>query len=194
MASRDRKTAIVGGIVVVSLLVIGRGVPAWNRWRIENEESARVVLAQAFEVALSVNRAREIDAIHRRSGVQKIEVKPAFVSGSEISTGAANLAAIVVDVANGNGVRMGSLQTSADSATLQDGNVAHVRVRGEATGDVSGVTKFLASLESGLPLIAVRELSIAQGDPISPPDRPESLRVGFVIEALVHIDQPVPSK
>jgi hypothetical protein len=145
-------------------------------------------------VALSVNRAREIGAVHRRSDAQKKEVTPAFVSGSEVSTAAANLAAIVVDAANGNGVRMGSLQTSADSATLQSGNVAHVRVRGEATGDVSGVTQFLASLESGLPLIAVRELSVTQGEPTAAPDRPESLRVGFVIEGLARIDPPDPTK
>jgi hypothetical protein len=194
VASRDRKTAIVGGIVVLSLLLAGRGVPAWHRWRINAKESTESVLAEASEVAGSVDRAREFDAANRRAALQRMEVRPAFVNGTTQATAAANLGAIVADAATGNGVRMGSLQTSTDSATGQGGTVAHLRVRGEGTGDVTAVTQFLATLEGGLPIVAVRELSITQGEPRAPPDRPESLHVGFVIEALAHLDPTGPSK
>lgn len=188
VGSRDRKTAIVGTIVVLSLLLVGRGLPAWHRWRINAKESTESVLAEASEVAGSVERAREVDAANRRAELLRIELAPAFVNGSTQATAAANLASLVADAATANGVRMGSLQGSADSAMSRSGNVVHLRVRGEGTANVTAVTQFLATLEGGLPLIAVRELSITQGDPRAPPDRPESLRVGFVIEALVHLD------
>jgi hypothetical protein len=188
VASRDRKTAIVGGIVVLSLLGIGRGAPVWYRWQSKADEFTRVVLTEASEAAASVTRAREVAAAKRRAEMQKMEVVPAFVNGSVVATAASNLAAVVVDAATGNGVRMGSLQTSADSTALQREGVVHLRVRGEATGDVAAVTQFLAVLESGLPLIAVRELSVTQGEPTAPANRPESLHVRFVIEALGHIE------
>jgi len=194
VTSRDRRTAIVGGIVVLSLLLVGRGAPAWHRWRINAKKSTESALAEAAEVTESVDRARELDAANRRAELQRMEVSPAFVNGTTQATAAANLAAIVADAATGNGVRMGSLQTSTDSATSHSGTVVHLRVRGEGTGDVTAVTQFFAVLEGGLPLISVRELSITQGEPRAPPDRPESLHVGFVIEALGRLDPAGPSK
>jgi len=194
VTSRDRRTAVVGGIVVLSLLLVGRGAPAWHRWRINARKSTESVLAEAAEVAESVDRARELDAANRRAELQRMEVRPAFVNGTTQATAAANLAAIVADAATGNGVRMGSLQTSTDSAISQGGTVVHLRVRGEGTGDVTAVTQFFAALEGGLPLISVRELLLTQGEPRAPPDRPESLHVGFVIEALAHLDPTDASK
>lgn len=192
--SRDRKTAIVGGIVVLSLLMVSRGAPAWYWWRSNADESTRMALTEASEAVGSVNRARQVDSAYRRAELQRMEVTPALVNGSTVASAAANLAAAVVDAATGNGVQIGSLQTSADSATFESGRVAHVRARGEATGDVTAVTQFFAVLEGGLPLIAVRDLSITQAEPTAPLDRPESLRVGFVVEALAHIDPMAPSK
>jgi hypothetical protein len=189
VASRDRKTAIVGGIVVLSLLGIGRGAPVWYRWRGKADEFTRVTLTEASEAAASVKRAREVAAANQRAELQKMEVAPAFVNGSAVATAASNLAAVVVDAATGNGVRMGSLQTTVDSMTLQREGVVHLRVIGEATGDVTAVTQFLAAIESGLPLIAVRELAVTQAEPTAPADRSESLHVRFVIEGLAHIDR-----
>jgi hypothetical protein len=193
-ASRDRKTAIVGGVVVLALLVVGRGAPAWYSWRSNVNASTTVALTEAFEAASSVNRTREVGAANRRAELQSREVAAAFVNGSATATAAANLAAVVVDAATSNGVRVGALQTSADSASSRSRKVVHVRVRGEATGDVTAVTQFFAALEGGLPLIAVRELSVTQGEPTAPSDRLEALHVGFLIEALAHIDPTERSK
>jgi hypothetical protein len=118
-----------------------------------------------------------------------MEVAPAFVNGSGVAAAAANLASVVADAATANGVRMGALQPSGDSAALESGGVAHVKVRGDASGDVTAVTQFLATLEGGLPLIAVRELSVTQGEQGASPERPESLHIEFVIEALAHFER-----
>jgi hypothetical protein len=50
------------------------------------------------------------------------------------------------------------------------------------------VTQFLAALESGLPLIAVRELSVTHGEPNLAPGRAESLHLDFVVEGLGRFD------
>ena len=190
VGARDRKIALIGGVVVVSLLVIGRGGPAWYRWRSNAAASTNVVLAAALEATGSVNRRLEVDAANRRAGLQEMAVSPAFVNGSGVATAAANLASIVGDAATANGMHLGALQASGDSAISRSGGVARIRVRGDATGDVTAVTKFLAALEGGVPLIAVREASLTQGDAnaSATAGTAESLRVEFVVEALAHFD------
>jgi hypothetical protein len=188
--ARDRRTALVGGVVVVALLVLGRGAPAWYRWRTDAAASTSVVLVEASEATGSVNRQLEVDAANRRAHLQRITVSPAFVNGSGVATAAANLASIVAGAATANGMRMGALQASGDSADSRTGGVARVRVRGDVTGDVTAVTRFLAALEGGAPLIALREVSLTQGDANAGASagQAESLRVEFVLEALAHFD------
>jgi hypothetical protein len=189
-SARDRRTAFVGGVVVLSLLVIGRGAPAWYRWRGNSAASSRLVLAEALEVTGSMNRRLDVDAANRRAELQRMAVSPAFVNGSGVATAAANLASIVGDAATTNGMHLGALQASGDSAVSRSGGVARVRVRGDATGDVTAVTQFLAALEGGVPLVAVREVSLSQADANASASagQPESLRVEFVVEALAHFD------
>jgi hypothetical protein len=188
--ARDRKVALVGAVVVVSLLLIGRGAPAWYRWRSNAAASTNVVLADVLEATGSVNRRLDVDAANRRAELQRMAVSPAFVNGSGVATAAANLASIVGDAATASGMHVGALQASGDSAVSRSGGVARVRVRGDATGDVTGVTQFLAALEGGVPLIAVREVSLTQADANASASagQPESLRVEFVVEALAHFD------
>ncbi|HVS59774.1 MAG TPA: GspMb/PilO family protein [Gemmatimonadaceae bacterium] len=187
VSARDRKTLIIGGIAVLSLLVIGRGAPAWYRWRSNAAVSTRVVLVDASEATGSVSRSLEVDAAVRRAEVKRMEVSPAFINGSGVAAAAATLASVVSDAATTNGLRLGAVQASGDSAGVKSGGLVHLRVRGDATGDVTAVTRFLAALEGGVPLIAVREVSVTQGEPNASADRPESLHVEFSLEALAHL-------
>jgi len=187
VSARDRKTLIIGGIAVLSLLVIGRGAPAWYRWRSNAAASTRVVLADASEATGSVSRSLEVDAAVRRAEVKRMEVSPAFINGSGVAATAATLASVVSDAATTNGLRLGALQASGDSAGAKSGGLVHLRVRGDATGDVTAVMGFFAALESGVPLIAVREVSVTQGEPNASADKPESLHVEFALEALAHL-------
>ena len=189
LAGRDRKTAIIGGIVVLGLLVVARGAPLWYRWRSNTAESASVAFAEAMVTKETINRAREIDVANKRADLQRMEIAPAFVGGSGAAAVAATLASVVADAAGESGLRMGALQATGDSVTGETGGVGKVRVRGEASGDVAGVTRFLAVLESGFPLVAVRELSLTQTQANASADQPELLRVEFVIEGLSHIEQ-----
>lgn len=188
ISSRDRKTLIGGGIVVLSVLMIARGGPAWLRWRSEVEATTNSALAEASAAARTVGRSRSVDGAIRNAELRKMEVSPAFVNGSGIASAAITLASVVGEAATTNGVRIGSLQASGDSAASQSGGVALVRVRGDAIGRLVEVGHFFAALESGVPLITVRELSVSQAQSSGATGRPDALRVQFVIEALAHFD------
>ena len=188
LASRDRRTVMAGGIVILSILVMGRGAPAWNRWRTNAEESSRSALVEVSEARRSVSRWREVDAANRRAELQRMEVAPAFLNGSGVAAAGATLASVVSDAARANGVRMGALEASGESAVSEIGGVARVRVRGDASGDVRAVTQFLAALEGGVPLISVRELSLTHGELNVAANRSDPLRIEFAIEALARFD------
>lgn len=188
LMSRDSKTAIGGAVIVLSLLVGGRAVPAWYRWRSDARESNETTLMELGQASASIGRADGIGAANRRSELARSMVAPAFVNGSAPATAAADLASVVVRIATSSGLRTTSLLTSSDSARLSNGGIAHVRVRVDAAGDIKAITHFLADIEGGLPLIAVRELNLVQEAPTAAAGEPESLRVGLVIEALARVD------
>lgn len=103
----------------------------------------------------------------------------ALVDGSTAITATAALASIVSEAASDAGVRLSAVQPLADSAQRQ---LARVAVSAQATGDIRGVARLLASLESGQRLLAVRSLTIHQPDPAAPPDQWEELRVEMLVE------------
>jgi hypothetical protein len=135
---------------------------------------------------MSVNRHHELEAARAHAELSRMEVEPVFVNGSEVAAATAALAAVVADAATGSGLRMGALQTNNGATPADSGDVQHVSVRGEASGDVTAVTQFLAALEGRLPLLAVRELSVAKGESNTAAGRAESLHLDFVIDALAH--------
>ena len=57
-------------------------------------------------------------------------------------------------------------------------------VRASLTADVRGLSKFLLSLERGLTLLAIDELSITQPEPGADGTRPEMLQVDLVVAGL----------
>jgi hypothetical protein len=80
-------------------------------------------------------------------------------------------------------MRVTSLQPHSD--TVKQGAFRHVTLRADLTGDIEGVRHLLASLESGLTLLRVRELAIAQTELVPIPGRAEALRVQISVDGLM---------
>ena len=182
LSRRDRRTLVVGGAVVVGLLLFGRLLPAWRDWEREVRASAselRAEVRRAEREAAYVELAR--DSLAARN-VRYLALAPRLVGSGSATSVAASLSALVADAAMTAGTRLGATQLQTDSSTM--GPFTRVGVRGELTGDVRGVTSFIAGLERGPVLLAVRELSITQPEPGAPADRMEALTVHFLVEGL----------
>jgi hypothetical protein len=93
------------------------------------------------------------------------------------------LASMLSDAAAEAGMRVASIQVRPDTARRN--GYMRIGVRGDLVGDVVGLRQLLTALEGGMTLLSVRELSIAQPELTPAPDRPETLRVQLLVDALI---------
>lgn len=192
-SARDRRTAIIGFGVISLLLLLGRAAPAWYAWRAGVAESTRATIAELAAARATVDRREKIAGVAKRMELFRMEVAPALVNGPGVTAAAAGLASSVTDAATTNGVHIGSLQANSDSTLAVSGRVGHIRLRGEGSGNLHALTHFLASLEDGLPMIAIRELSITPQGSNAFGSRGKLLQIEFEVEALTYAhsgDQP----
>lgn len=183
LSARDRRTLLVGAIVVGTLLLVFRGIPAWRRWDAGTRSSA-AELVDAAARARAESRAlpAALDSIDARQK-RLIALAPRVLDGKTPAAAGATLAGIVSGAAARAGVSIGSVQIQPDTASAGPMFV-RVFVRGDATGDLPGITRMLALLEGGPELLDVREVSITQPDAGGPADRPESLRLEFTVDGI----------
>lgn len=181
LSPNDRKTLLIGVSVVVAIVVFGRGVPWWYRWQRDVREEA---VESAMEAEQSRYAVRNRPAIARmlRQGEQRYAaLGDVFLDGDSPAAAATALTSVVSDAAGESGIQIGALQPAVDSSSQTKGLVS---VRGSASGDIRGVTHFLSAVESGMPLLSVREVTVTQSDPSASGDRAENLRLDFVIDAI----------
>jgi len=183
MTRRDRRTLVAGAIAVLSVVLVGRGVPAWTRWR--NEALDRAVMTRAsLRQAEALVRAAPVRRVTLLARARHAEtVQPTLLAGNTPTLAGASLAAQVSAAAGRARLRLGALQLRGDSA--ERGVFTRVGARGEATGDVQGLTTFLGALERGPAILSVRRLGVTQPDFSAGDDRPESLHIEFEVEGLV---------
>jgi hypothetical protein len=185
LTSRDQRT-MVGGLVVVLLLVSGsRGVPAVARWRDDAVVSSESLVRQADDAERSVQASTTTrDSLVARR-VRLARLDSAVLEGESPALAAAALAEYVADVADDAKTQLGSVQTLADTAVR--GPLTKVAIRASATGDLPSIARFLAGLESGPLLLAIRELGMTQQEIASVPNRPEALRAELTVEGIARI-------
>lgn len=186
LSARDRRTALIGLGIVSSLLILGRVAPEWYSWRERVEESTRATLLEASMAKATIDRRRDIGAEAKHAQLLRLEVAPVFVDGSSATAAAAAFASAIAGTATTNGIRIGSLQANSDSTAVDSGGVRRIRLRGEGSGDLHAVAHFLAALEDGLPLIAIRELSITREKSNAPGSQLESIHIDFEVEAMTY--------
>lgn len=181
MRERDRRTLLVGIITIGTLLTVFRGVPTWRLWVHNKRESARNAVSEATESKFAVRNA---SLLNKRLEIERQQYQmlgAALLEGDQ-ATASAALTSAIGDAASSNNLQVGALQPLGDSGATS--GVMKISVRGSATGDVSGVAHFLATIESGAPLMSIAELSITQADPAAAADHPESLHLDFVIAGI----------
>lgn len=182
LSPRDRRTLLLGAAAIVAILLGSRGVPAYLRWTEERRAAAEEMVAEATraENDLRVLGAMADSLEARRDRV--VALGPAIVDGDSPAAAGAALSSVLASAAAGAGVRLGAVQVSADTAAA--GTFRRVGARTDVTGDLSGIARFLSSLERAPELLAVREVAITQPDAGGAPDRPEALRLELSVEGL----------
>jgi len=186
ISERDRRTLMIGAVVVLALLTVFRGIPAWRGWVRESQTAAenawaRLAVARS-NAAGGKDVARRADSLSQAS----LALVPAFVSGDTPAQAGATLAAHVSETAAAAGVQLSGVQLTVDSLVTGQ-TLYHVRVHADGSGDIRGVTTLFQLLEGGgAPVLAIRSFAISQSDLNSPPNRAESLRVSFEVDALAH--------
>jgi hypothetical protein len=182
VSRRDRRVLVAGAVAVATLLAFGRGVPAYVGWRRATLAEARDAVDAAATAAHSVAGLKaRLDSLDARR-TRFVALAPAVVEGRSPAAAAGTLASLVTGAAARAGVRVNSVQPRPDSAG--DGVFTRVSVRVDAVGDVYGLGAFLAALEGGPELLAVRELAINQPEPAATPDRVEELRIEMTVDGL----------
>jgi hypothetical protein len=182
ISRRDRRTLFVGASVIAPLLALTRGLPTWLAWSHEITLSAFEMAAEAERAEASARALPALQDSLARRGERFVELGSVVVPGETPAVAAGSLAGIVADLAARANVELGPLSLKVDS--MDTALLTRVSASGSLTGDIRGVSEWLNALERGPKLLAVRTLSISQAEPAAPADRPESLRVEFVIEAL----------
>lgn len=182
LSRRDRRTLLGGAGAIVALVVLAKGLPAWRAWDTDTRAAAEEMIGEARRAERSVAALPTLRDTLVARNERYLALAELIVSGDGPASAAGELAAFVSGTATAANLAIGAMQVRADSATGDA--FARASAQGDLTGDVAGLTSFLAAVERGPFLLAVRELSITQPEPAAPADRPEMLRVHFVIEGL----------
>jgi hypothetical protein len=175
-------------LIIGAIISVSRSLPAWLAWQREARASAAEVQTELAHARAGAAARKAVHDSLAARGQRLLALAPALLSGDSPASAAATLAALVSGAAAQANVRLGAVQVRPDSVAL--GAFTRVAVRASATGDVTGVTQMLLSLERGPTLLAVRELSITQPEPTAPADRAEALRLEFLVEGLMLNPKP----
>lgn len=185
LSARDRTTAIVGVVVVGSLIGLARGMPALGDWERTQVAEASDATARASSARVNVRMLPELRDSLRSRVAQLAVADSAMLGGASSAAAAADLASLLDQVATGARLKVTAMQLRADSAAA--GSITRVAVRVSGTTDAAGLAEFLRAVESDDVALVVRELVVAQPEPAAPANRPEALRVEVLVEALARI-------
>ena len=186
LSSRDRTPLLAGTSIILALIFVSRGIPAWVRWERRVRDDAAVANAEAAASQRAVRSAPVLSQIAQHIERRYLALAPALLTGDDRATAGAALISTVNSAARAAGVQVGALQIEMDTAASAEAaaGIVPIRVRGDGAGDIGGVARFLATIEGNVPLLAVRELTITPTDPHLTNDKPETLRLSFLIEGL----------
>lgn len=182
LGARDRRTLLIGTAMVVSVLAIGRGAPAWRRW----DAAAR---ARAEYATAELDRAREVlsaepEVSERRGAAEQslIRTRAMFLEGRSPEEAQVVLSRTVSELAAETGVRIHSLHATRDTTTNSRAIPLHLTIT--ATADIVGIARFLAGIEADDPVLVVRGLSVTQNAPAAGDLDPEVLQVEMSVAGL----------
>ena len=173
---------VVAAIVVLPGILVGRAFPAWREWTTAGAERRERASHELARIEEAIDGAAALrDSLIARNA-RYLALAPGLLPGGTPGGAGASLAALVSGAAVGSGLRIGAVHVRSD--TVPASVFSRVTARGDAHGDITGLTRFLAAIERGPALLVVRQASITQRDPSAPQERAEELRLEFVIEGI----------
>ncbi len=179
---RDQRAGVTGAVVIVTLVIGFRGVPAWQAWRADARAAAVERLTQAAQTdAVLAGFEGNVDTLEARKA-RMLAVAATLLTGDTPAEAASNLAALVADAARMASVRLDAVDIRVDSSKTHP--LPRVSVEMQATTDVVGLASLLRRLEGGPTLLAVRRLAIRPQNPTSSPEQAELLSIRVTVEGL----------
>jgi hypothetical protein len=183
ISPHDRRVLLAGAISL-ALIVGGSSVGARGvAWSIGARKTADALILELANEQESI-RALSLtqDSLVARR-VRLAGLDSAVLDGALPALAGASLAEVLSDAAESMGVQIGSLQVRTDSAAR--GTFVLVQVQASITGELAGVVRFLSRIESGNPLLALRDLSLSASlDQTSSPTKGQVIRADLLVEGL----------
>jgi len=181
MSARERRV-VLGGLIVGAAVLGARIVPAWRGWLADTRSAAIVSNAELARARSGIAGMPLLrDSLVARNG-RYLALAPGILTGTSSGAVGATLASIVSGAAAGAGLEVGAISIRLD--TVKTSVFSRPSVRGDARGDIAGLTRFLVALERGPTVLVIQQLAVTQPEPGAADDRPESLRIDFTIEGI----------
>jgi len=182
--SQHHRRILMAGSSAMVLLGASRFGPSTIDWYLSTRTSADSLIAAVAREEASI-RALPMtrDSLVARK-VRLASLDSAILEGKTPALAGATLSEVISDYAEESKAQVGNVQLRIDSAAA---TAAFVKVGAHASvkGDLAAIVRFLARVESGPTLLAVRELEmISEGDPSASHNSTESLRADVMIEGL----------
>jgi len=182
MTARELRTIITGVAVIVVGLLLAKGVP-----KVRELTARSIVIADSLERRLARvqqfqrSRAGWTDSL-RAAHLDAAVLSHDLIDAASPSSGSARLAQVLADAAEAAGLPLDAVQFLPDPQA--NGGLLRVRVSSAMSGEFGAIVRALNTIESGLPLVAIRDLSISASG-TTQTGRPESLRADFTVEGIL---------
>ncbi|MDB4913988.1 MAG: hypothetical protein JWM95_1632 [Gemmatimonadetes bacterium] len=161
VSTRDRRALILGGVVMLAVIALARGVPAVAQRYAAVRERASLATQRADRAQRAVRNASRTQAALRQVRAELATYDSALIQGNTPDGAAAELMQLVTEAAAAGDARVGSIQVAADTTGPRT-TLAPVTARVTMSGDLMAVATMLQTLEAGPELLSVRELHISQ--------------------------------
>lgn len=182
--TREQRVLLSGAVAIASIVLAGRVAPATVAW--SREQQARSVelngdLARALaDVRAYLSERDSAEARRLRLG----DELPSLLHGVTSTATSASLTEVLQECAETAGIRLGALDLRPDTSAGHF--FTHPRVGVEISGDVRGLSAFLAQLEANQTRLRVITIAISQSEPFAGATQSEALQASMVLEALGH--------
>lgn len=181
LSTRDQRALACGAVLMLLLVLLGRGVPRVREWVRAQKNAADALAFQVNRARTSVTEASRSQLLAHDGSLRLARYDSAMLAGRDPTIAGARLTELLAECASVAETQLGAVQLSSDSTHALLG---HITARIEVTGDLESIAIFLDALEEGPELLAVRELDLAPDGSVAAPALPERLRAQILVEGI----------
>ena len=182
LAHRDQRALALGAAGILGLLVAFRAGPAWRVWRAEARAAAFEGMSQVARTdAVLGSFPATLDSLEARTARVRA-TGPALLTGDTPAEAGSTLAGLLGELSRQTLVRLDAIDIRVDTSKARV--LRRVTVEVQATADVAGLGSFVARLEKGPTLLAIRRLEVRAQNVDGPGDQVETLAIRLTVEGL----------